>query len=268
MTGRAEQADDLVTRRQIDLLAALLDHSAPRWPADELPPLGHWLLFPPTTHQSGLGRDGHPVRADGLPRRMWAGSRIRFHAPLTVGMTLSRETTCVASVEKTGRSGPMRFDTLAHRIFAGGRIVIEEEQDLVYRRMPPPGSPSRAPAPEHIEPVPVGTPRMSIDPVQLFRFSALTHNAHRIHYDRDYARDVEGYPGLVVHGPYLATLLMDAHLGRHGPPRVTGFEFRALRPVFDGEPFALCSRPEPDGATFGIVDRDGGLAMRARLATD
>jgi 3-methylfumaryl-CoA hydratase len=255
---------------QMALLAALLDHETPPWREGTLPPLGHWLLFPPTARQSALGPDGHPLRAPGsvgaeLPRRMWAGGRLRFLSDVPLGQPIERATHELNVAHKDGRSGPMVFVTLRHEIRCGGVLAIEEEQDIVYRAAAPQGPVVRPPLPtEPLAPAP-GSRRLAMDPVALFRFSALTFNAHRIHYDRDYAAQIEGYPGLVVHGPLIATLLMD-HLLRSVPgAAVRGFAFRASRPIFDGEPFDLSLTREGDGAgaTLAAIDRDGGLAMQA-----
>lgn len=262
MTAPPLRTSDVAAARQTRLLAALLDHETPPWRSGELPPLGHWLLFPPETRQSGLGADGHPAREDdGLPRRMWAGSRVRFLAPIRLGSEVVRETRQASVTDKTGRSGRMRFVTLHHRIHAEGCLCIEEEQDLVYRE---PGLNAPPPAPATPAERPAIARTIAIDPVQLFRFSALTFNAHRIHYDHPYATEVEGYPGLVVHGPFIATLLMD-HLLRAQPGApVSAFSFRAQRPIFAGMAFTLGLRPDGAGVDLVAIDADGGLAMQAR----
>lgn len=236
-----EEREDVATQRIVDGLAALLDHHAPPWPRDLLPPLAHWLLFPPTARQSLLGTDGHPHRdEEGLPRRMWGGSRIRFVEPIAIGATVSRRSTVLERVEKDGRQGRMVRLTLLHELSVGGRIAVREEQDIVYLA-PAAGPPApvlgkepEAPVVPHVRPV-------TLDSAALFRFSALTFNAHRIHYDRDYARTVEGYPGLVVHGPLAATLLMDHYHHIRPDAAVTGFSFRAHRPLFENTPFDLCA---------------------------
>lgn len=262
----ATHETDIATARQVELLAALLDHACPPWRPGELPPLAHWLLFPPGARQSAIGVDGHPLREDaGLPRRMWAGSRVRFAAPIPIGAELVRETEPISAVDKSGRSGRMRFVTLRHRLHSGGTLAIEEEQDIVYREAAAPGASARPPAPDmRVTPPPVAR-RVKADPVALFRFSALTFNAHRIHYDRDYARDAEGYPALVVHGPYLATLLMDQFLRHRPAAAVTGFSFRAMRPVFDTDPFTLGLVEDKTGAALQVIDSVGGVAMPARV---
>lgn len=254
---------DIAAVRQVQLLAALLDHDTPPWRDGELPPLGHWLLFPPRTRQSGMGRDGHPARDDNdLPRRMWAGSRVRFVAPIPLGSEVIRETDQVSVADKTGRSGRMQFVTLRHRLRVGGSLCLEEEQDIVYREAgrnlapPPPDAP--ASPPEIIRSI-------TADPIQLFRFSALTFNAHRIHYDLPYTTQIEGYPGLVVHGPYIATLLMDHFLRARPQAVVSAFSFRAQRPVFCGEAFTLGLSRDEAGGDLVAIDVAGGAAMQARI---
>jgi 3-methylfumaryl-CoA hydratase len=265
VTQSGDHRTDIAAARQAHLLAALLDHDTPLWRPGELPPLAHWLLFPPDTRQSGIGLDGHPMRADdGLPRRMWAGSRVRFLAPIVLDSEVERETSAIAINDKQGRSGRMRFVTLRHVLEVDGQACVEEEQDIVYRGAGRNGTPSPPEAPTPFPPV---VRVVTIDPVQLFRFSALTFNAHRIHYDLPYAQDVEGYPGLVVHGPFIATLLMD-HFLRHAPAaQVSSFSFRARRPIFAGEPFTLGLFPEDKGGDLVAIDHAGGLAMQARVET-
>lgn len=251
-----------VTTREVQALSDLLDYPAPPWRAGILPPLAHWLAFPPAARQSDLGRDGHPRRTDhpDLPRRMWAGSRVRFLADVAVDAPLRRATEIVSQVEKTGRSGRMLFVTLRHDISSGGAPAIVEEQDLVYRAMPVPAA-----APLPVDPLPYATDDATIvpDAAMLFRFSALTYNAHRIHYDLPYARDVEGYRGLVVHGPLIATLLID-RLRRHRPGATpASFAFRAVAPLIAGERITFSI--DQDGATAELTaSGPAGIGMSAQ----
>ena len=270
--GRSETREDVATAAPLAGLAALLDHDMPPWAPGMVPPLGHWLYFLPTARQSAIGEDGHP-RRDGqsllppipLPRRMWAGSRIDFLAPVPVGAALTRVTTIDAVRPKRGASGDLLFVTLRHEISANGVAAIREEQDIVFREAAG-SAPAAAPA-APVGPEPAdAVRRMSPDPVLLFRYSALTFNAHRIHYDRDYARGVEGYAGLVVHGPLLATLLID-HALRAAPDIVPRqFSFRAEAPLIDGAPFDLCLARDDGAAKLWARDTAGRTAMRARLA--
>lgn len=265
MSAAHDRSVDIAAARHAQLLAALLDHETPPWRPGELPPLAHWLLFPPDTRQSAMGQDGHPMRQDdGLPRRMWAGSRVRFLTPILLDREVVRESSRIGVTDKQGRSGRMRFVTLRHLLKVDGVVCVEEEQDIVYREAGRNGAP---PPPETLTAAPPLSRVMTADPVQLFRFSALTFNAHRIHYDLPYSRDVEGYPGLVVHGPLIATLLMDHFLRHEQAAHVACFSFRAQRPIFAGEAFTLGFAPEEKGGALMAIDHAGGLAMQARIDT-
>jgi 3-methylfumaryl-CoA hydratase len=200
---------------------------------------------------------------------MWVGGRLSFHAPIPIGAMMERHSTIVDVAAKTGKSGTMVFVTIRHEIAVADRIAVREEQDLVYREMPVAGT---GPAPGAEPKERTEAPRTSEwtrvirpDPVQLFRFSALTFNAHRIHYDRDYCRDVEGYPGLVMHGPLLATLLMDHFLRRAPGARVGNFQFRAQRPLYDTAPFSLCTATTSAGADLWTLDDGGQMTMLASV---
>lgn len=268
--GRSETREDVATIAPLRGLAALLDHSVT---PGTVPPLGHWLYFLPDAGQSTIGTDGHPRRDDSgllppvpLPRRMWAGGRVEFLSPIAAGAALTRVTTIEAIKPRRGASGDLLFVTLRHDIVADGIAAIREEQDIVYREPAPAVSaPLAAPVlpaePETADAV----RRIAPDPVLLFRYSALTFNAHRIHYDRDYARDVEGYAGLVVHGPLIATLLLD-HFLQASPGVTPGqFSFRAEAPLTDDAPFDLCFARDGDGARLWARDAAGRTTMRASL---
>lgn len=269
--GRSETVADVVTPGPVAALAATLDRSAER-PATgtPLPPLWHWLYFLPIVRRSELGADGHPRRGGflppiALPRRMWAGSRLTFHRPLLVGDALTRTSTIDAVTPKTGRSGALVFVRVRHEIRRAGEpdVALTEFHDIVYREAPRPGE---APGvSQQATRAPAWTKRWVPDAVLLFRYSALTFNGHRIHYDRRYATEVEGYPGLVVHGPLVATLLIDLLADALPEARVAGFEFRAVRPLFDTHPFDVCGAPAADGRTVHLWARDheGALAMEA-----
>lgn len=267
--GRSDTREDVATATPLAGLAALLDHDMPPWAPDMVPPLGHWLYFLPTARQSAIGEDGHPRRDEHgllppvpLPRRMWAGSRIDFLAPVPIGAALTRVTTIDAISPKRGRGGDLLFVTLRHEIFANGISAIREEQDIVFREAA--GSAPAAAPPAPVSPEPADAVRsIMADPVLLFRYSALTFNAHRIHYDRDYARDVEGYAGLVVHGPLIATLLMDHGLRAGLIPR--SFTFRAEAPLTDGAPFDLCLARDEQDTRLWSRDATGRRTMRATL---
>jgi 3-methylfumaryl-CoA hydratase len=238
----------------------------------ELPLLWHWLYLLDRPATADLGPDGHPVRGT-IPappepgrRRMWAGGRVRRDAALRCGEPATRRTTVARSVDKQGRSGPMTFVTALHQISQGGRVVLEEEQDIVYRAAAQASgsTPSAADDGERETPGPSAPGDWEVEtPVALlFRFSALTYNGHRIHYDREYARDVEGYPGLVVHGP-LQALLMTEAVRRRGPAVGTGtrFEYRLVAPVFDFDGLVVATEPAtsdgPDAVDTSVRSRSG-----------
>lgn len=266
--GRCESGEDLITPAACARMAATLDREPPPAGAP-LPEPWHWMAFLPQVRQSGLGEDGHPARGGflppvELPRRMWAAGRMRFEAPTPVGRTLRRNSEITRVADKTGRSGRLVFVTVRHTITDDvGKLLIEEDQDIVYRDAPAPGQP--APPGEAAPQDAAWRRRVDPEPVRLFRFSALTFNGHRIHYDRPYAIGVEGYPGLVVHGPLLATLLLDGLRHEGGVQRVAEFSFRAVRPVFDGSPFWVCGRDDGDqGFALWIEDHEGFVCMQAQ----
>ena len=269
--GRSETLHDVAQPTPVAALAATLDHPPLALDAGlPLPPLWHWLYFLPLARQSEIGPDGHPRRGGflppvPLPRRMWAGSQFEFRAPLRLGDALQRSSTIVDVSGKSGRSGELVFVKVRHELRSNGAAepALLEWHDIVYRDaqrpedMPPP--PQRAPegAAWQREWLP--------DEVLLFRYSALTFNGHRIHYDRPYATQVEGYPALVVHGPLIATLLLDL-LRRQAPhAELATFRFKALRPTFDGRPMRVNGAPQPDGKTVHLwaQDHEGWLTMDA-----
>ena len=265
--GREEVVEDLITPVPVAALAATLDRDDPKpRPGDELPPLGHWLYFLPTVRQSELAPDGHPKRGGflppvPLPRRMWAGARFEFHRPLHIGESMGRKSTIADVSTKDSRVGPLIFVLVRHEIAGPAGLALVEEHDIVYRQ---------APGSIEVTPQPLAAPTGAVwrrdihaDEVMLFRYSALIFVGHRIHYDRRYATEVEGYPGLVVHGPLIATLLADL-LRRHSSAPLKSLRFRAISPLFDNAPFAVCGMPEPDGrASLWAQNAEGALAMKA-----
>lgn len=267
--GRREQQLDQLTRVPMTALAATLDREpVSAGLGDALPELWHWLYFLPLAQQSAIGDDGHPRRGGflppiELPRRMWAGGRLEFHRSPLLGRSVERTSTILDVSHKSGRSGDLVFVTVEHQIADSGGVLIREEQDLVYRDHPQPGAPSPAPMPAERKPLWIR--EFTPDPVLLFRYSALTFNGHRIHYDRPYAQAVEGYPGLVVHGPLIATLLLDLLHRQMTGVRLKHFSFRALRPLFDTASFTLCGLPDDDRATVLLWAQgpDGSVAMEA-----
>ena len=267
--GRTEVLSDRVAETPARALAATFDRAdlAGLRPGDALPGVWIWLYFLAVAPSSAIGPDGHPKRGGFLPpvplaRRMWAGSRCTFHAPILVGDALERTSTIVKVAEKVGGAGPMVFVTVHHAIARAGALLMEEEQDLVFLDIPArfsPPAPTPLPACDWSEVAP-------IDPVRLFRFSALTFNAHRIHYDRTYATEVERYPGLVVHGPLQAALLFDA-ASRRGPGRTpAAFAFRGMRPLFDFDAVSVSGRAhDPDGLELFTANGEGAVGMQATL---
>lgn len=271
--GKTETRSDQVTPVPIAALAATLDIDAPAsLPGDPVPPLWHWLYFLPIHRQSELAADGHARRGGFLPpvllpRRMWAGGRFEFHHPLRIGETLTRTSRIVDVQHKEGRTGPLVFVVARHEIGNADGIALVEEQDIVYRDHPKPGtSPALQPAPSDATWERTAQP----DDVLLFRYSALTFNGHRIHYDRRYATEVEGYPGLVVHGPLIATMLLELLRANAPGVSVTRFAFRSVSPLFDTAPVSLRGKREADGKTISLWARDaaGGLAMTATATAD
>lgn len=267
--GRTETYHDEITRTPITALSATLDRDdAPPAKGDALPPLWHWLYFLPVHRQSELGPDGHAARGGflppvPLPRRMWAGGRLQFHHPLRFGDAITRESRIVDVSYKEGRSGPLVFVLVRHEISNADGVALTEEHDIVYRDNPKPDDP--APKPIAARDDHDWMREIRPDDVLLFRYSALTFNGHRIHYDRRYVTEVEGYPGLVVHGPLIATLLID--LVRRNLPEATvaQFSFRAIKPLFDTAPFFVCGKLDSDGKTVLLWAKDatGALTMDA-----
>lgn len=268
--GRSQTRDDAIDARPIALLSATLDRDdPPPRLGDVVPPLWHWLYFLPVYRQSEVGPDGHAKRGGflppvPLPRRMWAGSRIQWHRPLLVGATATRNSRIVSVTPKRGRSGDLVFVVVRHEISVTAGLALTEEHDIVYRDLAPaPGEPSAYPG-KSASPSAAWARRIVPDDVLLFRYSALTFNSHRIHYDRRYVTEVEGYPGLVVHGPLLATLLVDLWRRQRPEAAISRFEFRALRPLFDIAPFDVCGRLEDDGrVALWAQGPDSAPAMRA-----
>jgi 3-methylfumaryl-CoA hydratase len=269
--GRSETVDDSVTPTPVAALSATLDWPSARPAAGTpLPFLWHWLYFLPLAQQAEIGADGHPKRGGflppvPLPRRMWAGSDFAFHEPIVVGDRLARTSTIVDVSEKSGRTGNLIFVKVRHELRRNGaaQVALTEHHNIVYRD---------APKPDDVPPKPAAAPPahawrrdIKADDVLLFRYSALTFNGHRIHYDRKYVTEVERYPGLIVHGPLIATLLMDLLRRQMPEARVARFEFKAVRPTFDIHPFSVQGQPSADGKSVRLwgADHDGWLTMDA-----
>jgi 3-methylfumaryl-CoA hydratase len=267
--GRSETLDDTISAAPARALTATLDHPATDVvTGTPLPPLWHWLYFLPMHRQSELGPDGHAKRGGfmppvSLPRRMWAGSQFEFHAPICVGDKVTRTSTIADVTVKAGRTGQLVFVKVRHELHCNGaaEAALVEFHDIVYRE---------ARQPDDVDPPPRAAATDAVwrrdivpDDVLLFRYSALTFNGHRIHYDRRYVTEVEGYPGLIVHGPLIATLLMDL-LRRNAPgAQVASFHFKAVRPTFDLHPFRLNGGREGGQVKLWAQDHQGWLTMDA-----
>ena len=271
--GRTETRHDLLTAAPLAGLSATLDRAddpAPRLGA-ALPPLAHWLYFLPQSPAREIGADGHSKRGGflppvPLPRRMWAGGRLEFHRDLQVGDEAERHSTITSIETKQGRSGALVFVTVRHEVSVASRgesgIALTEEHDIVYRDSPHAGSVSPAPAMARTDED--FSREIVPDPVLLFRYSALTFNGHRIHYDRSYVTEVEGYPGLIVHGPLIATLLVDLVRREIPGARLRAFAFKAASPLFDIHPFTLCGKRGASHVELWARNHAGHLAMHAR----
>jgi 3-methylfumaryl-CoA hydratase len=265
--GSAEVEEEFIALAPVQAAAAMLDDTTTEFAAGSpLPPLWQWFFFLPRAPQSRLGPDGHPERGGflppiELPRRMFAGARMRFLKPLLVGKPARRQSVIRDVSEKDGRTGKLVFVTVAQSTCQDGDVCIEEEQDIVYRE---PGAPVGAPELREFAPALPGSWVRLITPdsTLLFRFSALTFNAHRIHYDRTYATTAEGYPGLVVQGPLTAVLLMEL-VRSHAHRPVTAFAFRARAPLFDLAPFRLVGTPAGDRVELEAQGPDGKTTMTA-----
>ena len=270
---RSETMSDVITAAPLRALSATLDRDDPV-PEDgsAVPALWHWLYFLPHARQSEIGPDGHPRRGGflppvPLPRRMWAGGRLRWETdnPLRVGQEVQRVSTIRSVQHKTGRSGELLFVLVEHRFSNQDGLALTEEHDIVYRAAARPGDPVPPPQQPPLAGQAAWSRTIVPDDVLLFRYSALTFNGHRIHYDRRYVTQVEGYPGLIVHGPLIATLLLDLLRRQLPGARVVAFDFKALRPTFDLHPFSVHGKPREDGRTIDLwaQDHEGLLTMQA-----
>lgn len=269
--GQSRTSEDFIAPFPPKGLIAAFDTGDPEPKiGDPLPPVWHWLYFLDTAAQSKLGRDGMPTGGGflppiPLPRRMWAGTTFTFHeAPLRIGDQVRREQE-VSSIEpKTGSTGPMVIVTQRSRIYGPAGLAITEERGSVFREDAKPGEKQKEPRPAPTDAT--WSKEIKPDPVLLFRFSALTFNPHRIHYDQPYVTSVEGYPGLLVHGPLMS--LLQIELARRSNPgrKAATYSCRALAPVYDRAPFSVHARAEADGSvTTWIADPTGGLAQQGKV---
>ncbi len=271
--GRRSISTDFVTAGPANLLRLAFGRAEPELKeGDPLPPGWLLLYFLPRFAPAELRPDGTPIDAGQvppmpLPRRMYAGERLRFHRPIRIGDQLRREAELADISVKTGGTGTLVFATVLHRIYVSDALAVEEERRTVFREEVKPGERNQAPRREE---APADAPwrrRVAPDPVLLFRFSALTFNSHRIHYDRRWAMEVEGYPGLVVHGPLTSTLLIDFARDQNPGRAFLGYGTQARAPLFDTQPFELRGRPSVDGrgCELWAVTPEGTVAMSAQV---
>jgi itaconyl-CoA hydratase/mesaconyl-C4 CoA hydratase len=262
--GRTEECNDSIDIGHIEKVALSLGAATPQV-GDALPLLWHWALFVKGVPYDQIGTDGHPQRGGFLPaadnrNRMWAGGRLEFLQPLRIGTPGKRLSTIAAVKEKEGSTGKLLFVTVKHEYTQDGALCISEEQDIVYREPSPPKLEGSVPAPqaqwsENIDPT----------PVMLFRYSAVTFNGHRIHYDEPYVTQAEGYPGLVVHGPMIATLQCQAFTNAHPDKDVVSFSYRGLRPLVAPRAFQVAGMLTQDNTAQLWAEQDGTLAHQAEL---
>lgn len=277
--GRRITQQDVLTRAALARFRATIDSDAT---GDRANQAIHWCLCLPDAPTARLGADGHPLREDNpdsflppipLPRRMWAASDVRFLAPISTGAAIERTSTIAAIREKTGTTGQLVFVEVDHETRADDVPAVQERQTIVFRAPAPVAAPAPNSAPA---PAPTGGPDLSgwswrrdVLPgeAMLFRYSALTFNSHRIHYDLPYAQDEEGYRGLVVHGPLTATLLLDLAQRELGANALSAFTMRAQAPAFVGEPMYLVGRAAKDGWEMAAIGADGRIIMAAEAKT-
>ena len=266
--GREAWDEDLLAVRHARLMAATLGLPQEDFNAGTpLPPLWHWLYFLEGLPPSALGRDGHPARGGflppvPLPNRMWAGGELEFHRPPALGATVRKRSSVESIKHKRGRSGELVFVAVRHELFDGDELALTERHDIVYKHPSPPGlQPAAVPAPA----VATFSETLEPDSTLLFRYSALTFNGHRIHYDAGYCRSVEGYADLVVHGPLQATLLAGLAQRLAGRP-LRRFRYRGLQPALLSRPLTLNAAPAGDGFTVWTALPDGGVCMQAEAA--
>jgi len=260
--GRTEESHDQLSRNLVKRIAATLGEDTPAHGV-ALPPLWQWAFFQDPIAESGLGGDGHPARGGFLPpadnrNRMWAGGRVEFIAALRVGGEATRVSTIKHIEEKHGRTGALLFVTVQHDYLQDGELAIREEQDIVYREPSPPKSGAG-------EALPNGDWQEGVvpSPTLLFRYSAVTFNGHRIHYDWPYVTDTEGYVGLVVHGPLIATLNLRAFCRANPHTRLRRFAYRGLRPLVAPQPFEVAGRISAPGKAQLWAGNEAGMAQQA-----
>jgi 3-methylfumaryl-CoA hydratase len=265
--GRTRQSGDLIAPFQAAGMAAMLDYETGPGEGGDLPPGWHWIYFADTARQSALGPDGHESRGEflppiDLPRRMWAGNKLAFHKPLRVGERARRDSEVVKIDLKEGRQGKLAFVTVHHQYSGEDGLALEEWHDIVYRA--PAALGGAGPEPQAAPMEATWRRTLTPDEVMLFRYSGLTYNGHRIHYDHPYVTGEEGYENLIVHGPLTATLLLDLIAREQPDARLTGVRFRAMRPVYAGRELTVEAAPV-DGGIEAWALVDGAVSMRAAI---
>jgi 3-methylfumaryl-CoA hydratase len=262
--GRTTEVSDIVTAQLVKGLRATLfqEIDEPK-PGDAAPFTVHWCLGQPVYPMSELGPDGHPTRGGflppvPLPRRMWAGGQLEFFDALRVGDEAKRMSRIADVTLKTGSTGTLCFVSVAHEVTTPRGMAIRERQDIVYREM----ESTKAAAPKAPPPVAKHRETHVSDPVLLFRYSALTFNGHRIHYDRDYVTKVEGYPGLIFHGPLQAALLVEFAAKHHGAMPPKKFSYRGVQPLFEGSEFSINANDTAAGMEVWTANSQGQPTMR------
>ena len=271
--GRTQTTTDVIHAGPANFLRLALGRSEPEYrEGDVLPPAWLGLYFLPRVASDALRPDGSPrdtgvVPPLALPRRMFAGERVRFHGAVRVGETLRRETRLADMSVKHGGTGSLVFATVSSRVYGPEGLALEEERRTVFREEVKAGERNQAPRRESPPNDAPWRRSVSPDPVLLFRFSALTFNSHRIHYDRAWAMEVEGYPGLVVHGPLTTTLLIDFARDQNPGRRIAAYATQARAPLFDTAPFELRGRPAANGhgCELWAVTPEGTIAMSAEV---
>lgn len=267
--GRPVEHEDIISATQANLMNATLDRHLTFQPGDPLPPAWHWLFFHHAVPLSGLGVEGHaklgqfmpPVP---LPRRMWAGGSLQFERPIIIGKAATKRSWVTHVEHKVGRSGELYFVTVTHEIFQSGSSRLHEKQAIVYREPADPTATHKAPPPAPAKSD--FSAKITPSPIMLFRYSALTFNGHRIHYDVDFCRNHEGYPDLVIHGPLTATLLLDLFGQQFPKEPLQTFEYRGVSPLFNPDPFTIHGSRKGKFGKAWATNAAGELAMQAQIS--
>ena len=272
--GHEIEQKDIIDSNRVRAMGALLDRDNLLFEyGTPLPPCWHWAFCLDTTPQSKLGMDGHPKKGGflpdlGLPRRMWAGSRLKFHYSPEIGSSITKKSKISSITPKSGKSGKLVFILVKHDWYVDGVKFIEEEQDIVYRDITRTGQTSKGVSP--VKKSAEWSMNVTPDSALLFRYSAVTFNSHRIHYDRPYCLNEEGYPGLVVHGPLIATILIEFFQTNNPNAIIKEFSFRAVSPLFEGQTFSVNGCKEKDNGWYDVwaENSQGSLATKGQILAE